>query len=275
MGRTLCIPNSDLARGHPWLLGVWDRPLHLTFVVSCFRLLSFCSVEMAGGSVVDDFFFCCDCMDQASSFKKSTNSRSPSQLTLNPPSAHINHNQPYIYFLIIKPQSFTMTSDFEIEPSPPSTPASVMTHISESTVSQGTQSQNELPEHDEFFIHDANKIYKRGMARPAKQRERPPTAWYWKHGEEISEGKERRWLCKACWEDKKFKHYGAYLNHSISKHLEQQHGITQNGGTSAIPSQNTETANNGISMILNIFSWKLFKVPFIEWIVSGRRNQGM
>jgi len=175
----------------------------------------------------------------------------------------------------IKPQSFAMTSNFETEPSPPSTPSSVMTHISDSTVTQETQSENELPEHDEFSIHDGNKIYKRGRACPAKQRERPPTAWYWKHGEEISQDKERRWLCKACWEDKKFKHYGAYLNHSISKHIEQQHGFTQNGSINAIPSQNAETANNVISMIFNFFSWKFLKLGFIEWIVSGRHTRGM
>src|SRR5579871_5673966 len=39
----------------------------------------------------------------------------------------------------IKPQSFAMTSNFETEPSPPSTPSSVMTHISDSTVTQETQ----------------------------------------------------------------------------------------------------------------------------------------
>jgi len=253
-------------------LGLWYRPLHLTFVASCFGSLSFFFVEAAGRRVIDDLGFMLRCTDRASTKGQLLLADLPLKFHQHNSS---HHKQPNIYFLIIKPQSFAMTSDFETEPSVPSTPSSVMTHISDSTVSQDTQSQNELPEHDELSIHDGNKIYKRGKSRSVKQRERPPTAWYWKHGEEISEGKERRWLCKACWEDKKFKHYGSYLNHSISTHLEQQHSITQDGSANAIPSQNAETANNAISMILNIFSWKLLKLPFIEWIVSGRHNRGM
>ena len=59
-----------------------------------------------------------------------------------------------------------------------------------SLASEGTQSQLELPEHDELFICHGGGMFKRGEARPAKQRERSLNTWYWKHGEEIYEDKQ-------------------------------------------------------------------------------------
>jgi len=56
-----------------------------------------------------------------------------------------------------------------------------------------------LPEHNENqIVCEKGKVYTRGMARPAKIRERTPKGWYWKHGEEIhyTAGDEKRWKCE-------------------------------------------------------------------------------
>ena len=42
--------------------------------------------------------------------------------------------------------------------------------------SEDTQAQSELPEHDEQSIRHGSRIYNRGQARSATQRDRSPTA---------------------------------------------------------------------------------------------------
>src|ERR1700684_3542976 len=76
-----------------------------------------------------------------------------------------------------------------------------------------TESQSNLPEHDENGIRDGIKTYTRGNARPAKQK-RPLKGWYWKYGENIhdTDNKDYRWKCEPCWEsekpeDQKFTHF--------------------------------------------------------------------
>ena len=85
----------------------------------------------------------------------------------------------------------------ETESNAPSSYLSEIADLSEGATSQAA-SQAELPEHDELSIQHGDKTYKRGKARPAKQNERPSNAWYWKHGEELSEGQQRRWMCEPC-----------------------------------------------------------------------------
>ena len=89
-----------------------------------------------------------------------------------------------------------------------------------------------LPEHDENVIHHRGKTYQRGKARPAKQKDKSFSAWYWEHGEEITEGGKTRWKCEQCWEDKKFAYYGANSNKAIVNHLQENHGTSKKGATS-------------------------------------------
>ena len=110
-----------------------------------------------------------------------------------------------------------MTS--ETESNAPSTLASD-TAISIGT--EDTQSQIELPEHDEHSIYHCDKTYKRGKARPAKRRNNSSIAWYWSHGEEISENGRKRWMCEPCWEAKKFTHYTQNSNKAIANHLKMR-----------------------------------------------------
>ena len=95
----------------------------------------------------------------------------------------------------------------ESESNTPSTLTSDFASISIDTIE--IESQHKLPEHDENSIRHDNKTYTRGKARPVKKRTRSPEslAWYWSHGEEISEGKQRRWKCEPCWQDNIFTHY--------------------------------------------------------------------
>ena len=108
-------------------------------------------------------------------------------------------------------------------------PASLRDLASESADSGGLQSQLELPKHDEHSIYCDDKVFKRGKACPAKQRDRCPNTWYWKHGEEIYDDKQRRWMCEPCWEDKKFTHYSQTSNRTIVKHLKEDHEIIEDG----------------------------------------------
>ena len=78
-------------------------------------------------------------------------------------------------------------------------PSSYLSEIADLSMgSEGATSQAELPEHDELSIQHGGKTYKRGKARPARQREKPSNAWYWKHGEEVSKDGQRRWICEPC-----------------------------------------------------------------------------
>lgn len=134
--------------------------------------------------------------------------------------------------------------------------------------SEGTQSQLDLPEHDEHSINHEGKTYKRGKARPAKRRDRSPNTWYWKYGEEISEDRRRRWMCEPCWERKKFTHYCQTSNKAIARHLKDAHNITENGRANVIQLQITPADdNNFISITPSIFDWENLKLRLIEWIV--------
>jgi hypothetical protein len=112
------------------------------------------------------------------------------------------------------------------------------------------QSQIELPEHDEHYIYHNSKTYKRAQARPAERRDRSPNAWYWNHGEEISEDGRKRWKCKPCWEAKKFTHYTENSNRAITKHLKDVHNIIKNDLTAAFRFEVTLPAddNTGFSV---------------------------
>jgi hypothetical protein len=159
-----------------------------------------------------------------------------------------------------------MTS--ETESNAPSALASDNADISIGT--EDTQSQIELPEHDEHTIYHRGKTYKRGKARPAKRRDRSPNAWYWDHGEEICEDGRNRWMCEPCWEAKNFTHYSQTSNRAITKHLTDAHHITQNGPAapaSVIQLQITPADDNAISIIPSFFNWELLKLRLIEWIV--------
>jgi hypothetical protein len=103
-----------------------------------------------------------------------------------------------------------------------------------SLASEDAQSQLKLPEHDQHSIRHSDRTFKRGKARPAKQRERSPNTWYWKYREEIYESKQRRWLYEYCWKDKKFIHYSQTSNRAIIKHLKDAHHITEYSPTSII-----------------------------------------
>lgn len=154
----------------------------------------------------------------------------------------------------------------ETESNAPSTLASDIADIS---LGAEDTSQLELPEHDEHSIHHGGKSYKRGKARPAKRRDtsKSPNAWYWKHGEEISEDGRKRWMCEACWEAKSFTHYAHTSNKAITKHLKDEHNITEDGPASAIQLQITPADDSAISIIPSFFNWELLKLRFIEWIV--------
>ena len=107
-------------------------------------------------------------------------------------------------------------------------PSSHLSEIADLSIgSEGAVSQAELPEHDELSIQHGGKTYKRGKARPAKRKERSPNAWYWKHGEELSEGKQRRWMCEPCWEAKKFTHFAVTSNRAIIRHLKETHDVNK------------------------------------------------
>jgi hypothetical protein len=150
----------------------------------------------------------------------------------------------------------------ETESNAPSTFASDITD--NSTGTEDIQSQIELPEHDEHFIYHGNKTYKRGKALLAKRRDRSLNAWYWNYGEEISEDKQKRWMCEPCWEVKKFSHYSQYSNKTIIRHLKDAHNITQDGSTSL---QVTLANDNVTSFTPSFFNWELLKRRLIEWIV--------
>jgi hAT family C-terminal dimerisation region len=133
-----------------------------------------------------------------------------------------------------------------------------------------TESQSNLPEHDENGIRDGIKTYTRGNARPAKQK-RPLKGWYWKYGENIhdTDNKDYRWKCEPCWEsekpeDRKFTHFAVSSNKSITNHLENDHAIfnIQPSNTRAAPS-----AGASGHSVLSIFDWERLKLRFIEWIV--------
>jgi hypothetical protein len=142
----------------------------------------------------------------------------------------------------------------------PSTLASDFADLSVGT--EDIQHQMGLPDHDEHHIYHDSKTYKRGKAQPAKRRDRSPTAWYWNHGEEISEDKKKFWMCTPCWEAKEFTHYTQNSNRSIIKHLNDTHNITQNPRLEVTP-----TDDSAISIIPSIFNWELLKVRLTEWIV--------
>ena len=124
-------------------------------------------------------------------------------------------------------------------------------------------SKAKLPKHDQHSIHHAGKTYKRGKARSAKQRDRSPNAWYWKHGEELSEAGTKRWMCEPCWEAGSFIHYSTSSNKTITQHLNEEHNINPNQILLL-----TNTSNNiAISITPSLFDWECLKLQLIEWIV--------
>lgn len=145
--------------------------------------------------------------------------------------------------------------------------SSCLSDVADISISEGAVSQVELPNHDENCIYDGDKTYKRGKARPAKRRDRSPNAWYWKHGEELSEDNRRRWMCEPCWEVQKFTHFAASSNKAIARHLKETHDINQSGHASVIQLQITPADGNSVSIIPSIFDWERLKLRFIEWIV--------
>ena len=151
--------------------------------------------------------------------------------------------------------------------------SSLVSDIGELSIgSDDDQSQTELPEYDEHSIQHDGMSYKRGTSRSAKRRDRSPNAWYWKHGEEISQAdnNEVRWKCEPCWEAKKFMHFTRNSNRSITKHLMDKHNITQGGLDNPIQFKITpaQDSHNRISIqIPSFFNWELLKVRLVEWIV--------
>ena len=133
--------------------------------------------------------------------------------------------------------------------------------------SEGTASQSTLPEHDEHSIYHGGKTYKRGKTRPARKRDRSPNAWYWKHGEELSEDQNKRWMCEPCWEANTFTHYANTSNKAITKHLNDTHNINQHGHDNVIQLQITPADNSSISIAPSFFHWEILKLRLIEWIV--------
>jgi hAT family C-terminal dimerisation region len=124
-----------------------------------------------------------------------------------------------------------------------------------------------LPEHNENqIVCEKGKVYTRGMARPAKMRERPPKGWYWKHGEEIhyTAGDEKRWKCEKCWDDNIFAHWAISSNKSINKHLSSKHNTFEFPPTPTLSI--TPAAPSGNS-VLSFFDWERLKLYLIEWIV--------
>jgi hypothetical protein len=114
------------------------------------------------------------------------------------------------------------------------------------------------------------RTYKRGKARPAKQRDRSLNTWYRKHGEEVSEDKQRRWMCELCWKTKKFTHYAQTSNKAIVRHLKDSHDITQNGHTNVNQLQITQakdSSGNFVSITPSSFDWETLKLRLIEWII--------
>jgi len=149
--------------------------------------------------------------------------------------------------------------------------ASEVANISiESERLQSQIEEFELPEHDDYSIYDDGKTYKRGKARPAKQRDRSLNTWYWEHGEGIFEDKKRRWMCEACWKIKKFIHYAETSNKAIVKHLKETHDITEHGHINVIQLQITpadDKSGNLVSITPSIFDWETLKLRLIEWII--------
>ena len=147
-------------------------------------------------------------------------------------------------------------------------PSAVANDFADTSVgSEGEQSMLELPEHNENYIYHDDKTYKRRKARPAKKRARSPNTWYWKHGEEISEGNQRRWKCEPCWMAQRFTHYAQTSNKAILGHLKREHDISPEGPANPIHFQVTPANDNSISIVPTIFDWQTLKIRFIEWIV--------
>jgi hAT family C-terminal dimerisation region len=136
--------------------------------------------------------------------------------------------------------------------------------------SEDTQAQSELPEHDEQSIRYGSRIYKRGQARSATRRDRSPIAWYWKHGEEISQAEDRgkRWKCEPCWGAGKFTHFARTSNKAITNHLKDVHQITQDPDRIRLEITPPQDPDGGVSIsIPSFFNWELLKLRLIEWIV--------
>jgi hypothetical protein len=134
-----------------------------------------------------------------------------------------------------------------------------------------SETESELPEHDENNIRDEkNNTYTRGKARPARVKERTSNKWYWKHGEEIhhTEKDERRWKCEECWNvDKKFTHFAITSNKSIINHLKIHNTfeIQSTGPTLSItPATRSPSESGGV---LSFFDWERLKLYLIEWVV--------
>lgn|SRR5215469_2341752 len=154
---------------------------------------------------------------------------------------------------------------------PPSrTPSPLVSDMEELSMGSG-DFQPELPEHDECSIHHGGITYKRGKARAAKRQDKPPNAWYWDHGEQISRAKDgiQRWKCEPCWEAKKFIHFALSSNKAIIKHLKNKHKIMQsNPGGSIQLTLTPAEDSDGISIqIPSLFNWEMLKLRLIEWIV--------
>jgi hypothetical protein len=151
-------------------------------------------------------------------------------------------------------------------------PCDVASDVTDVSIgSEGALEELELPEHDEHSICImVTRTYKREKARPAKQRDRSLNTWYRKHGEEVSEDKQRRWMCELCWKAKKFTHYAQTSNKAIVRHLKDSHDITQNGLTNVNQLQITQakdSSGNFVSITPSIFDWETLKLRLIEWIV--------
>ena len=157
--------------------------------------------------------------------------------------------------------SLTIAMASETEPIAPSTLASDLAKLSITTKNMQKNTDPELPKHDEHNIYFDGKIFKRGKERPATQRDKSPRAWYWKHAEEITEGKKKFWVCTRCWKDKVFTHFSQYSNKSIEKHLADIHDITEKPRIQVTP------ANESACLIPSIFNWERLKLRLIEWVV--------
>jgi hypothetical protein len=75
-----------------------------------------------------------------------------------------------------------------------------------------------------------------------------PTAWYWNHGEEISENKRRHWMCTPCWDSKKFTNYTQTSNKAITEHLKDAHNIARN-----LPRLEITPTDDSVSLIIPNF----------------------
>jgi hypothetical protein len=116
------------------------------------------------------------------------------------------------FFLVFTSHIFLLTIAMASESAPS---ASDFAELSIGT--DDTESQLELPEYDEHSIYHGGKTYKRGNARPAKKKDKSPFAWYWNHGEELSENGRKRWMCKPCWEAKAFTNYANVSNQASQR----------------------------------------------------------